>query len=265
MQRAILTTIALYRHDSSLFDNLVVPEGMNKSDFVDRLLMEQGEAEVILTNPATMKAGIGFWSRTRLPMWQKLFDMQTYEYNPIWNVDGETWHEGESESHGTASGSNTESRTYTRDRDQVDTLSNTHTDTRTPNLTETTAPAGDEITTNLISADNSENWSNDTKSIKSFDQRLDTKQNTGTETTNGSYTDQDTLAEDISDAENKTGSSTGKDDRTGAESWHEKRQGNIGVTMTQQLLKAERELWEENDVQLFMINEFKREFTIMVY
>ena len=337
MQRATLTLLASINHHPALLDELVIPAALDRDSFINRLLLEQGEAEVMITNPEVMQPLVGFWSKTRLKSWEKLADMIGYEYNPIWNVDGEVWHEGESESHGTSAGSSTEQRTggrtFTRDRDQTDTLVNQHNDTRTPdltdaetkdltdtrtpnltetrtpnltetrqpNLTETNSPAGMEQTTNFISADNSEGWSNDTRSETVYSARTDTKQTTGTETTSatgnetktetgtdttkhtgtdttkhtgtetttGGYTDQDTLAEDIMDTENTTGSmtgaTTGQDDREGAESWHEKRQGNIGVTMTQQLLEAEKKLWEAYDVEGFIIKEFKNEFLLMVY
>lgn len=277
-----MTLLALYQYTSgALLDDFALPETLSRDALIGRLITECGEMEVSLANPDTMKAAVGYWSAGRLEMWEKLAAMPGYEYNPIWNVDGDTYHEGETESHGTSSGGSTEQRTYTRDRDQTDTLQNTHNDTRTPNLTETrtpnlteqNTPAGSEETVNMLSADNVEGWSNDTKSTTTYQGRTDTKQTTGTETvtntgteqTTGAYTDTDTLAEDITDTESKTGTSTGQDDRSGAESWHERRQGNIGVTMTQQLLEAEKKLWTEFDLPGQIIKEFKNEFLLLVY
>ena len=289
MQRATLSLLALIKHYPALLDEFELPEAIEREPFINRLLLEQGQQEVSITNPEVMAPLVGFWSRTRVRIWNKLADMVGYEYNPIWNVDGTTVHVGSSESHGTESGSSSEqrsgSRNYTRDRDQTDTLANTHNDTtditrsetRTPNLTETTSPSGTETTINFIAADNSEGWSNDTKSERSFSSRSDSKRTTGTEatsgdqteTSSGGYTDTDTLAEDIEDTETTTdsaiGTSSGSRDQEGSDRWEETRQGNIGVTMTQQLLEAEQRLWEQYDVESFIIKEFKQEFLLMVY
>ena len=232
MKRSILTTIAFYREDETLFDGFALPEGMKKDELVNRLLLEIGELQVIYTNPLVMKDAIGFWSRTRVEIWEKLYNMMTYEYNPIWNVDGETWHDGTNETHGTQSGTN--NRDYTRNRTNQDIFSG--------KIDE----AND--TTNYISADNSQAWSNDTK----------TDYNGETATNNT-----DTATENITDNDDTT--STGKDDRFGADNWHERRQGNIGVTMTQQLLEAEKELWSSYDIYEYIIADFKQEFAVMVW
>jgi len=248
MQRLTINLLTMRRAESGLFDNLALPANVVKEDLVDRLLLELGELEVTYTNPLVMQDAIGFWSRTRKPIWEKIYNIMTYEYNPGWNVDGETWHEGESESHSEGAtsntGSSTESGTKTnvRDRDQTDTFTGSKTD------------SGD--TTNFISADNSAGWSNDTR------QEYDSS-----ETTNNS----DIIREDITDTEtsNRTGSTTGagtsEEDRTGAESWHEKRQGNIGVTTTQKLLTEEKELWENFDFYGYIIEDFKQEFCVMLW
>ena len=268
MQRAILNLIAFYREDRELFNNLVVPSGVDKSDLVNRILVEIGELETVFTNPIILKESLGFWSRSRLPIWEKIYNMTLYEYNPIWNVDGETWHEGTSESHstGTSSGSEeehqndtenwsdnkTENKTYSRDRTQTDSFTGSENE------------SGE--TTNYLSADNSSSWSSDTKQDY---------------TSGKSITNSDIINEDIADVEQitgtgtKTGTKTGtgtretsgttKDDQTGSDNWHELRQGNIGVTMTQQLLEAEKKLWENFDFYGYVIEEIKQQFCVLVW
>ena len=232
MQRATIGMIAFYKQEPTLFDNFTLPAGIEKADLIDRMLLEIGEMETIYTNPLILKDAFGFWSRTRVKVWQKLYDIITYDYNPIWNVDGETWHQGNTESHGTQSGSS--ERDYTRSRTTQDVFAG-HVES-----------ASD--TTNYISADNSSGWSNDTKT--DFN---------GEEATNNT----DNVTEGITD--NDDISTSGQDDRTGIDNWYEKRQGNIGVTMTQQLLEKEQELWENFDMYGYIIEEVKQEFCVMLW
>lgn len=91
----------------------------------------------------------------------------------------------------------------------------------------TTTTRGNDITENTIAGFNSSSYDNDTKSETTF----------GTIQENGSKSD-----------------GTFKETNTGEDNFTEKetRYGNIGVTMTQQLLKAEFDLWKNfNFMQLF--------------
>ena len=195
-----------------MFGELTLPASVNKPDFITRLLIESGEQEVTITHPAVLKTAIGAWSRSKMPAWDKILNIQSLEYNPIWNVDGETTH----------TGSRSDSRDYTRNRGE----------------TEEKSGETAETTTAQIAADNSEAWSNDTKS-----------------TTDGSYTENRELTEQITDGE--TGS--------GSDNWTEKRTGNIGVTTTQKMMNEEKEFWENWDPVGYLIREFTREFCLLVF
>ena len=61
MQR--LTLIGLYNYNPNLFDSLVLPDGYDKTDFVNSLLLEHGEKCVLYTNPEFMKNAIAAWGR----------------------------------------------------------------------------------------------------------------------------------------------------------------------------------------------------------
>lgn len=190
----------MYQWEPTVFDELQLPAAINKDDFITRLLIDSGEQEVMITHPAVMKRAIGAWSRGKLPAWNKILNIESLEYNPIWNVDGEVQHTGK------------------------------RTDTRGQNETKSGETADN--TTMQLSADNSEEWANDTRSASE-----------------GSYSEDKNF--------NESGS--------GTDNWTEKRTGNIGVTTTQKMMNEEKAFWEEWDPVGYLIREFTKEFCLLVF
>ena len=160
--------------------------------------------EVFITSPAILKQAVGAWSRSKLEYWQRIAKILDLEYNPIWNVDADINHEdqrniGREYGRGRSVDSNEESETI-----------------------------------GTLAADNSEAWSNDTKT---------------------NYTDEQHEEENINDTENT-------DD---AGSYHDRRTGNIGVTTTQKMMNEELEFWHNYDLYAIIIQGFKKEFCLLVY
>lgn len=85
---AMLSIMGLYNYDNTLFDNLAVPEGVDRETVIDNILLETAELEVVYSNFDFLKAIIGRWSKTMEYRWNTLFKTTTLEYNPIWNKDG---------------------------------------------------------------------------------------------------------------------------------------------------------------------------------
>lgn len=86
--KSFLSVYGMYCYDDSLFDNMVIPENMDKDTLVDNLCMELSELECIYPDAGFMKFSIGAWSKKELPVWEKLQATTELEYNPIWNKDG---------------------------------------------------------------------------------------------------------------------------------------------------------------------------------
>ena len=61
MSRATLSLLGLYQYDNTIFNELVLPEGMDKQLYINNLLMETAELEVLFSNPVTMRSVIGIW------------------------------------------------------------------------------------------------------------------------------------------------------------------------------------------------------------
>lgn len=83
-----LSILALYNADSSLFDDMQLPEALNRETVINGILMKSSELEVLYPDPEYMKNAIRIWSSYRITVWQALYDTTQYDYNPIWNKDG---------------------------------------------------------------------------------------------------------------------------------------------------------------------------------
>ena len=97
MQR--MTLIGLYNYENTferdLFSGLELPEGYDKTTFVNSLLLEHGEKCVLYTNPEFFKHAIAIWSAKWANELTRIYDALTAEYNPIWNYDrNEVWKDG---------------------------------------------------------------------------------------------------------------------------------------------------------------------------
>lgn len=87
MSKATLSLLGLYQYDNTIFNELVLPEGMDKQLYINNLLMETAEMEVLFSNPAIMRSVIGIWSSAHLDSWAKMWNTTKLEYNPIENYD----------------------------------------------------------------------------------------------------------------------------------------------------------------------------------
>lgn len=87
MSRATLSLLGLYQYDNTIFNELVMPNGLDKQLYINNLLMETAEMEVLFSNPATMRSAIGIWSSAHLDSWEKMWNTTKLEYNPIENYN----------------------------------------------------------------------------------------------------------------------------------------------------------------------------------
>ena len=115
-RKMTMNLLSLYNYDESLFDNLVLPEGIDKDTLVNNLLLDTVSQEVLYADPDIMKQAIGMWSKKELPVWQRLKDTLDIRgtYNPIHNYDrteeitnDHTKNTTESENHNTNRGKDT--------------------------------------------------------------------------------------------------------------------------------------------------------------
>lgn len=82
-----LSLLGLYQYNEQLFDGLRLPKGVNKNTFVDNLLAETAEFEILYPDPEFLANMIAVWSEKELPVWEKLEETLHYDYDPISNYD----------------------------------------------------------------------------------------------------------------------------------------------------------------------------------
>lgn len=92
--RGTLSILGLYNWDDTIFENLVLPEGVDASQAVDAILFDNAELEIMYPDPDWMKSLIGMWSKRELPVWERIYKAITKEYDPLENYNRtEDWNQ----------------------------------------------------------------------------------------------------------------------------------------------------------------------------
>lgn len=228
---ATVSLLGLKRLNDGILGELVVPDGVDVELVKDNLLAETAELEVIYPDSIFMQAMIGRWSAKELPIWERLYKTTLLEYNPIENYDRmEEWTEAE------------------------DTKKNTEADATGTSRTDT-----DGTTTKQS---NTDGVINDQKYVSAYNEveftPTERDNNTQNEKNNSEQKDVGTVSVKTS-AENTT-------DETGNRNLLRKGRahGNIGVTTSQQMIEAERDVALYNIIDV-IINSFKNRFCLQVY
>ena len=86
-REATLSILGLYNYDSTIFDFLVLPEGIEKQTCIDNIISRFAELEILYPNPVIMKNLIGVWSKSCQYEWNKLYNTMMLDYDPITNYD----------------------------------------------------------------------------------------------------------------------------------------------------------------------------------
>ena len=86
-RQAKISVMGLYRWNSDLFSLMSIPEGLELDVFVNNLLAEACELELLYPNYEVMKVLIGSWSAKCLPIWEHLYETTQYDYDPIENYN----------------------------------------------------------------------------------------------------------------------------------------------------------------------------------
>lgn len=96
--RGTLSILGLYNYNTSIFQNLIVPDGVNIADAINSIVFDNADLELLYPEPETMTFLIGLWSKRELPAWERVLRVINMEYNPIENYNrNETWTDIEDE------------------------------------------------------------------------------------------------------------------------------------------------------------------------
>lgn len=234
-----LTVLGLYNYGESLhddlFENLNLPEGINREDLINNIL-EQGAAfETLYPDYEYLKFSIGAWSRRWYRTIDKWIKVLAIEYDPLYNYNRfEEW-----EDSGSRSGQDSNTRNLTGNTSD-------HVTGETDTADSVTTTGEDELS---VVAYNSDTYHNKEK-----------RETSGTSNSTG-HSETETNATGTN-AETETISGTNSETTSGDHSGH--MFGNIGVMSTQDMLGQELEIQRFNLIQQ-VTDLFLTELCILVY
>lgn len=103
---ARLTIMGLYNYDPDIFAGFEVPDGMDRDVVINEIVMQCAELELVYPSFNLMKLAINNWCKVESKIWDRLWNTENLEYNPIWNVDGKIIERGTAGSVGSTKGYN---------------------------------------------------------------------------------------------------------------------------------------------------------------
>lgn len=83
----LVSVVAIYNFDNTIFDDFNVPEGMNRETLINMIMFELGELSVFYSKPEFLKQYIKFWSDSRISVWQHLWNLAIEQYDPLDNYN----------------------------------------------------------------------------------------------------------------------------------------------------------------------------------
>lgn len=226
---------ALMDYDSTIFDNMQLPEGLDLTEMVDHILYKYGDAPLFTPDPSVVKFYIGRWSKRRLPLWERYKAAIELEYNPIENYDRNEYTKF---THGKAT-AHTGTITDAPSGTIIDTPSGTITDSQ------------DSTDEQLRAADNSSNYEGYDKDVHTGKTNERTYTDYKEERSFNQYQEQRTFL--------NTDTDSGDDITDG------RIHGNIGVTTSQQMLTSELDLIPRLDLMDYIADDWHSEFNLMIY
>ena len=248
--RATLSLMGMYEYDNTILDFFRYPDKWGPEDkdvFVNKLLLDTAELEVLYPNPNILKTAIKCWSSAEVQNWNKLYNTTVLEYNPIWNKDGTV----------------TETEKHIKNNNYTDVTDGKIADHSSTNGNQNTETAGNENT-------DTTNNTNEKNYVFGF--------NSETAAQSGQTVTDDTGRTNIDRSENSKTNSSANTDATTTNNTNFKHdekenidreytrteQGNIGITTTQQMINEEREV-DKFNLMDYIIDSFKKRFCLLVY
>lgn len=265
---ALFSITALYNYDPTIFEGFRVPETLDRDTVIAELCLQLAELSLVYPSPSTMKTAIKLWTDIHYKEWEDLEETLYYEYNPIWNVDGTEVEERDLNNKHKRTGTDTVNASG-KDSIQLsgsDAVANTGDDTVKNSGTDTNTRTGNVTNVREVVGYNESNYAPAEKNTETYNSVADatvhglqqkTEYGSTATTTYGrkdetTYGRQDQTTYNTTDDIDDTGTIT------------RIRQGNIGVTKTQDLIQSQRDIVQFN-VTDFIIRQFKRKFCVMVY
>ena len=229
---ARVTLWGFYQYDKTLFDGIVLPDGIDKDNLVSEIMRNSGDLYPYHQVPEYLKRNITFWFSRRLFDFDRMYESLRMEYSPIENYDRIEDIKREYKDSGTDT--------------EILTLGSSTTSSHTGTDTDSTQGGGSNE--KGVSAYNEDGYTNREKDTETHNSN-NTQTYNSTVTNTGSGSD-------------KTQTDYGKQ-RTETE--NTRIHGNIGVTTSQQMIESEMSLRAKYDIYKIISREFEREFLVQIY
>ncbi|MBO7735772.1 MAG: hypothetical protein J6S67_24605 [Methanobrevibacter sp.] len=250
MPQSKITLIGMEQYlnpDHSLFEELTLPEGVDKDTLIGAIVLRCQEFELLYSNPDFMIQAVKLWGMKNYWTFDRWIKLINKQYDPLYNKD---YHEEISDIHygqfnksgsGSTSGSDDHTRTdnlqHSEDYSRTDNLSHSDTDIHS----EKAYNSSDYVGTTQDSSSGSNTGTQ---------RNAGSGSDTGTQRMAGSFSSQDSNTESGGDSYTNTHTSHGY--------------GNIGVTAAQTLFMKETEVAAWNMYE-HMADLFASEFCLMIY
>jgi hypothetical protein len=278
--KANLSIIGAYNYDNTLFDNLQLPDGVNRETVVSNILDYCAELELLYPDLPYLKNAIGYWSAKELPFWEKVREMETADYNPIENYDRyDTEVENTDRAHDRNANAVSNVKNTVTDNNSASTTTEREKDSNTNNVVSgVTKTSGKDINVengynrDLVAGYNSEALTTNGGSNSNSTSNANTESETKGETAQMN-TEKGSESETISQSGNNTrddstqsvnaNNETGKEKENRVKSLHS--HGNIGVTTVAQMMKEMIDVLPEVNTVSIICESFKRRFCLLVY
>lgn len=229
---ARLTLWGIYQYDKTLFDNIVLPDGIDKDNLVSDIMRNSGDLYPYHQVPEYLKRNITFWFSRRLFDFDRMYKSLRAEYSPIENYD----------------------RIEDIKREYKD--SGTDTETLTLGSSTTSSHTGTDT-------DSTQGGGSNEKGVSAYNEDGYTNRERDTETHNSNNTQTyNSTVTNTESGSDKTQTDYGKQ-RTETE--NTRIHGNIGVTTSQQMIESEMSLRAKYDIYKIISREFEREFLVQIY
>lgn len=245
-----------YDWDSTIFDGVVVPAGLDRELVINQIMMDCGLMDSYYITPSVFKMAVTQWFATHQWNFEHLIKVVEATYSPIENTDRYSEHiigRNRNENEDVA-GYMASERQVSDDTNRSDTRK---TEDNLDNNINTTGTTDSETT---VSAFNSDSYQPDTKVEGSNSSQTDSVTNEEI-TEEGSGEEHTTHSE--TNSEGNTVNRNGSSDEI--ESYNEHTHGNIGVTTNQQMINEELALMKSFNLYQFISNMFMDDFCIMVW
>lgn len=259
MASATLTLIGMYNWDNTLFNSLVLPDGIDKDLFVNTLLLKAGEFEVLYPDPDFMKQAIAVWGSKWYRTFDRWLEGTQQTWNPIHNYDRfEDLRDEERKKN-----SQTDNVKYDEDRtyDLTDERTPDLTETLTHDTTATTSQTVSGTTEHDISAYDQTGYTPSSKDTVNNGTNENTMTGDDTTTTTGTDTSTKTGTDKLH-VEGKRQDISGSEQNTLMHTGHI--YGNIGVTQAGDMLRNWYDISQWN-LYDHMSDTFTNELLIPIY